>query len=126
MPHLILNYTSNIDPPLDFGSLFLKLHTILNSIAGIEINNCKSRAQKLENYFISRGESEKAFIHLDVNFLEGRSAKIKKKIGNLCLDTIKEYCTSYLTKKDLQITVEIRDIRKEFYFKYPGSLPSAK
>jgi 5-carboxymethyl-2-hydroxymuconate isomerase len=119
MPHLILYYTSNIDPTGEFGTLFLKLHTILNSMAGLEINSCKGRVQKLNNYFIASGESEKAFIHLDVHLFEGKPAEIKKRIGQQFMEIIRDYFSTTLTEKDIQITVEIKEIKKELYFKYP-------
>lgn len=123
MPHLTLQYTENINQDIDFPDLFSKLHGILVDPGGIKIDNCKSRAIRLENYYIGRGEISNAFVHLDVQFLEGRSILLKKEIGNQMLDALKKYYKLSIAEFNLQITIEIRDIQREVYYKFPeGSI----
>ncbi len=120
MPHLTFQYTANIDQDVNFKDIFSRFHDILANTGGIKIDNCKSRAIKLDNYYIGRGESNNAFIHLDVRFLAGRPVELKKEIGKQLLDFLKEIYAPSMSKYNLQITVEIRDIAGEFYFKFPG------
>ncbi|MCH8127058.1 5-carboxymethyl-2-hydroxymuconate Delta-isomerase [candidate division KSB1 bacterium] len=123
MPQLILQYTANIDQEISFQDLFVKLHNILADIGGIKIDNCKSRAFKLDNYYIGRGETSNAFINLDIHFLEGRPQTLKKEIGSQILEALKEIYSQSISELNLQITVEIKDIERDVYFKYPpGSL----
>ena len=123
MPQLILQYTANIDQEISFQDLFVKLHNILADIGGIKIDNCKSRAFKLDNYYIGRGETSNAFINLDIHFLEGRPQTFKKEIGSQILEALKEIYSQSISEFNLQITVEIKDIERDVYFKYPpGSL----
>jgi len=120
MPQLTFQYTANIDRDVNFKNIFSTLHEILANTGGIKIDNCKSRAIKLDNYYIGRGESNNAFIHLDVRFLAGRSVELKKEIGRQILDFLKDIYAPSMAKYNLQITVEIGDIAGEFYFKSPG------
>ena len=63
-----------------------------------------------------------AFIHLDIAFVEGRGGELKQAIGRESLRLVKHYYARHLTET-LQITVWIRDIERDFYFKHPaGSL----
>ena len=118
MPHNVLEYSANI-PKLDsYAPLFSELHRILNEIGGIRLGNCKSRARAAEDFFIGDGKTGNAFIHLDVEFVIGRSEAVKRQIGQQCLDVLKKYYAEQLND-DLQITVNIRDIALDFYFKYP-------
>jgi len=127
MPQLKLEYTDNIIQDTDFDSLFLKIHQILFNTGGINIENCKSRAVKIQNYFIGQGDANNAFIHLQIQFLEGRSDSLKQAIGHQILNLLKEYYKASLENLNLQITVEITDIQKKTYFKIPeGSLFSDK
>ncbi len=123
MPQLSLQYTANIGQEISFQDLFAKLHNILADSCDIKIDNCKSRATKLDNYYIGRGETSNAFIQLDIHFLEGRSLALKKEIGSQILEALKEIYSQSISEFNLQITVEIKDIEQEVYFKYPpGSL----
>jgi 5-carboxymethyl-2-hydroxymuconate isomerase len=124
MPHLVLNYTSNIDPGVDFRELFLKLHTMLNTEVGIEIDSCKSRVQKWNTYYIAHGETGKAFVHLEIDIFEGRPAETIKLIGDQSLRIIREFFTASPKQVETQVTVEIKEINKGLYFKYTDrSLP---
>ena len=119
MPQITLEYTSNITQEFKFDFIFSEIHRIVSKTGGINIKNCKSRANKQQNYFIGQGESNNAFIHLEIRFLEGRSDLLKQDIGNKVLIFLKDYFKSSLTGFDLQITVEITDIQKKTYFKTP-------
>ena len=70
-------------------------------------------------YYIGDGHPSNAFIQLSVAFLAGRSNDIKQQIGNQCLACLKQFYEKSLARLDLQITVELVDIQRENYFKYP-------
>lgn len=60
-----------------------------------------------------------AFIHLEVQWLEGRSTELKSQIGNELLSLLKKYYHSSMQQQNLQITVHIIDINRDSYFKLP-------
>jgi 5-carboxymethyl-2-hydroxymuconate isomerase len=119
MPHLTLEYSSNIEFKLNHQDLFAQLHRLLNEAGGIRIDNFKSRALMRENFLVGRGDIENAFVHLELRLLEGRSPEAKNEIGQGCLQLLKEFYAPSLANQALQITVEIADISKETYFKHP-------
>ena len=118
MPHLTLEHTANVSPQVSFETLFLRLHEILAN-AGIEITNCKSRSLERSSFYIANGQELAAFIHLDLRFLEGISDEAKREIGENALSILKEYFPTPDDIDDLQITVEINDIKRQDYFKSP-------
>ena len=119
MPHLTLEYTENLEENVNFKSMFSKLHNILVDVGGINIGNCKSRAVTRKNYYIGKGQKNAAFVHLAVSFLEGRSIELKGEIGRQILKVLKDYYSLAIKNYDLQISVEITDIPRPLYFKYP-------
>jgi 5-carboxymethyl-2-hydroxymuconate isomerase len=119
MPHLTLEYTANLDPWAGDPDLLLNLHRLLQAEADIKIENCKSRWRMVEEWVIADGVGESAFVHLDVRFLEGRSATMKQAIGEGSLELLRAHFEDAEKGLDLQITVEIQDIRRAAYFKYP-------
>jgi 5-carboxymethyl-2-hydroxymuconate isomerase len=120
MPHLTLEHTANINQEIDSVTLFSGLHNILTTIGGINIENCKSRAIRLDNYYIGQSDESNAFVHLEISFLQGKSAELQQAIGKQCLKLLKEYFAPSLSKLALQITVEITKIHRSAYYKYPG------
>jgi 5-carboxymethyl-2-hydroxymuconate isomerase len=118
MPHLTLEYTGNLEQEIILDDLFPRLHGALVDVAAIPIGNCKSRAYRLDNYYIADGGPQHAFVHLAIRFMEGRSVEVKRMIGRGCLEVLEELCHSPAGLA-LQITVEIQDIERTTYFKLP-------
>ncbi len=118
MPHLTLEHTSNVQPSLEFDDLFQQLHMVLAE-NGINISNCKSRAVQRDRFYVAEGDHSAAFVHLDVRFMEGRSPESKQTIGQRLLGALRECFVAPAGINDLQITVEILDIERTAYFKFP-------
>ena len=119
MPHIILEYSANLPELPDFRALFDDIHQALNRIGGIRLENCKSRARVAEHFYVGDGNPDNAFIHLNIEFVEGRSDQIRQSIGRECLELVKRYYHLHLSDA-LQITVRVEDIELDFYFKDPA------
>ncbi len=119
MPHLVLEYSANLADRAPDRSLFLDLHRLLESVAGIRIENCKSRWRRVDDWTVGEGDPGSAFVHLDIRFLEGRSPQVQRAVGTATLGLLRERFSAARNGLDLQITVEIREIRKTAYFKDP-------
>ena len=120
MPHLVLEYTDNIGIAIQLTDLFGQLHEAISQTGGIAIENCKSRAYKLQNYWTGPGEPDNAFVHLEIQVLEGKTLELKQELGRRCLGLLRSHFAGVPANLDLQITIEIRDMPPEFYFKAPG------
>jgi 5-carboxymethyl-2-hydroxymuconate isomerase len=123
MPHLILEYTENVGQDVLFRELLAQLHQVLADTAGIQIENCKSRALRRDVACIGRGEPQGAFVHLEVRLLAGRSPELKQTIGRQYLDILQGTFGPSPAELRLQITVEIVDMEPGAYFKVPQDNP---
>lgn len=120
MPQFTLEYTSNITQPIDFQALFANFHGILSEQGGVRIKNCKSRAVRRDEFRIGAGEANGAFVHVDLLLAEGRSQDWMQRIGGALLAALEAMFEPSKQILDLQITLYIRDLRRERYFKYPA------
>ncbi|MBN1317090.1 MAG: 5-carboxymethyl-2-hydroxymuconate Delta-isomerase [Anaerolineales bacterium] len=117
MPHLTLEYTNNLTDQINYDDLFSKLHQAISDTTGIDIQNCKSRAVCHDTFWISTGDASNAFVNLIIRIFEGRPAKIKQDTAQQCMAVLKEFYGKSLAGLDLQISIEIQDIQRQFYFK---------
>jgi 5-carboxymethyl-2-hydroxymuconate isomerase len=115
MPHLTLEYTSNLPRAVAGPELFGRLHGILADVGGIEMRNCKSRALGYDTFLVGDGGDEVAYVHLDVRILEGRAADVRREVGRQILETLRAAYDA--DTRSMQVTVEIRDMSRELYFK---------
>ncbi|MFC1574834.1 5-carboxymethyl-2-hydroxymuconate Delta-isomerase [Gemmatimonadota bacterium] len=120
MPHLTLEYTSNLADRKPTPQLMLGIHRHLESSAGIKIGNCKTRWREVGEWVVGDGAGPSAFVHLDVRFLEGRTEEVRRAVGAGALELLKTHFLPAPEGVDLQITVEIQEIREGVYFKDPS------
>jgi 5-carboxymethyl-2-hydroxymuconate isomerase len=119
MPHLTLEYTSNLAETPPTPELFLSAHRLLNAVAGIRAENCKSRWRQVEEWAVGSGDSRSAFVHLEIRFLEGRRLEVQEAVGEGALGILKDHFLPGPEGVELQITVEVQEIREPTYFKFP-------
>lgn len=118
MPHVTLEYTKNILEQDNLRPLLLQIHQVISETAGIDKNNCKSRALCRDTYTVGTGEANNAFVHLEIRILEGRTVKLKQEVAQRCLDLLQEFYAKSAENLALQITVEMQDIQRQSYLKY--------
>ncbi len=121
MPHLILECSQKIRDELSFADFFKTMHETIGKVASTKVGNCKARVLSYEEYYL--GEKEKGeggFLHLQIRILEGRSAAVKKEMSEKALSLLQNLCEEKKQNmKNIQITVEIQDIDRSSYAKFP-------
>jgi len=119
MPHLTLEYSPNVLPNPDLSGLFQALHEVMATTGGVKIENCKSRAYVARGFFVGSGSANGAFVHLEIRLMEGRSPDTRRAIGREAGRVLLQWCKDVVDTLDLQVTVEVRDIERHAYFKFP-------
>jgi 5-carboxymethyl-2-hydroxymuconate isomerase len=118
MPHLTLEYSANLPPEVASVDLLHRLHGTLDRVAGVRVGNCKSRARAVSPFVVGDREPDGAFVHLDVRLMEGRPIEVRQALGDALLALLVEAYGA--DRAGLQVTVEIGEIARQTYFKYPA------
>ena len=114
MPHISLEYTENIETIIK-SDLFDKLITIIIQAAEVKYEHCKSRAVKINDFYIGSSNNNEGFVHLKIKILEGRTEKIKNQIAQESLKVLKSYFQN--TKAhNIQYSIEIQEVKQGNYF----------
>jgi 5-carboxymethyl-2-hydroxymuconate isomerase len=116
MPHLHLEYTANL-PDLNADVALMRMNNVLvgSGQFGAEFD-IKSRAVKLQTFKVGTALAERAFVHVKLAVLSGRSAEIKQQLSESLLAVVKELC-EWPAGVEVQLCVEILDIDRESYAK---------
>jgi 5-carboxymethyl-2-hydroxymuconate isomerase len=115
MPHITLEYTTNLAREVAGPDLFARLHQVLVDAGGVDIGNCKSRAVALDTYLVGDGAAGSGFVHLDVRILEGQPADVKSDVGRRLLEALGQAYAA--APPGTQLTVELREMTRKQYFK---------
>lgn len=117
MPQITLEYSNNLGAS-QAQALLQKIHAMLHSQLGTEVNNCKSRVICYDHFMIGDGGEGRAFVHLSVLILAGRSPDQKDQCGKELLELLKLHYHTDLIKMNLQITVHLGEMERSDYFKF--------
>ena len=116
MPHIILEHSHHVTEWIDPQKLFDPLHHMLSECLPTELSSCKSRCILSDHVVIGDGRIDKAFVHVTLKILAGRSDRIKQQAGEIVISHIKTYFLSQLPRMDISFSVELTDL-SPYYFK---------
>lgn len=115
MPHLTLEYTSNL-VSLDVKKCLLELNNVLVSSNQFDEIDIKSRALKFDDYVVGVSPERRAFVHVKLAMLSGRSAEVKRQISVALLERLRQHCAIH-DELHVQLCVEVLEIEREAYTK---------
>jgi len=116
MPHLHVEYSDNLRD-LDVDRLLLRLnHTLVGSGQFADELDIKSRAVAMASYRVGTALSERAFAHIKLSILSGRSPEVKRQLSTALLEVLKEAVPA-VAGVDIQLCVEVLDIDRDSYSK---------
>src|SRR5690349_20632134 len=116
MPHLHMEYTANLtDLNADVALMRLNNALVASGEFAAEFD-IKSRAVKVETFKVGTALAERAFVHVKLALLSGRSAQIKQQLSESLLAVVRELC-EWPSGIEVQLCVEILDIDRDSYSK---------
>ena len=108
MPHVIIEYSANLPVQGNFPAFFNACHALLAQALPTDIQSCKSRAVRCDDWAVGTHGQAGAFLHASIRVMPGRSAETLQNTA----EQIKQLITTTLLPKDVpcQLSVEIRDL----------------
>lgn len=113
MPHIIVEYSKNIDDIIDVAKLVHKLHEGL-AAQGIDKARIKTRAHGCNYVAVGDHGSHGHMVHTTLLLLAGRDVATKKQYG----DALHKIMTDAVDArvKSCSMTLEIRDMDADTYY----------
>lgn len=113
MPHLMIDYSANIEPDIDMSRLCEHLRAIAAEIEAFPIAGVKVRAVRVDHYAIADGNPAHGFIDISVRIREGRDLETKKQAVDAIFNAANDFVSPIMQKRSLALSVELRDITAE-------------
>ena len=110
MPHLILEYTDNLD--FDVQPLLARLLEEVVATGAINLKGIKSRAVRHTEYRIADGDPKYAFVHVGLLIREGRPIEIQKEATRRVMAVLKGAFGHRFEKEHLSLSVDIKEMRE--------------
>ncbi len=110
MPHLTIEYSSNVATACDIQALVDHVHAVASAHELPPEDGLRTRAVGRDHYRIADGDQRYGFVSFVARIGPGRSSQLKDNFLNLMLDTIEAFITSCAPDLILALSGEIQEI----------------
>jgi 5-carboxymethyl-2-hydroxymuconate isomerase len=113
MPHLIIEYSSNLTE-FNAEKTLAELNKVILDLGEFAELALKSRTIKLDNFLIGRGATKDGFIYAKLAILSGRSIEFRKQLSEQIVSSLQSMAP---WREGTQLCAEILEIEAESYTK---------
>lgn len=119
MPHVIVEYTANLNPGADMPALLRKINAVLIGQGDVfPTGGIRSRAIELTDYRIADGKADDAFVHVTLKIGAGREAATKKRACDALFDTVKAHFADQFDRRYLALSMELYEFDEGATYKH--------
>ena len=115
MPHLTLEYSSNIQDKNNLVNLLKECNQLLAENLPTALGNCKSRAVERSIYCVGEGSPNNAFLHVQLKIMPGRTEEKLKAVSEAMMKLLKQHLSKSCENLNIELTIEIEELQKTYY-----------
>ncbi len=113
MPHLIAEYSANLDGSVDMHELCRHLLKAALETGVFETGAVRVRAIRCDSFAVADDLPENGFIDLSLRIASGRTFEQKKAIGDRIMTAASDFLTELFKTPHFALSLEVREIDPE-------------
>lgn len=110
MPHIIAEYSANLEDRLNVQALVDDLHQAAIDSQVAELIGIRSRAVRREYFRVADGNPANGFVHITARLRIGRTEEQRTRLGQLLLAAADKRLADVYPSHPIGLTVEIHEI----------------
>jgi 5-carboxymethyl-2-hydroxymuconate isomerase len=110
MPHLIVEYSANLESVLDIPRLLSALHAAAVETGVFPVGGIRVRAARRDLYVIADGHPDNAFIHVQARIGIGRAPEVREKAAGHIFARLKAETEAVFARRPLGLSLEVIEI----------------
>ena len=110
MPHIIAEYSANLEPALDPRALVNDLHEAAIASGITEPAAIRTRAARREVFCVGDGNPDNGFVHVVARLRVGRPEEPRKALAQALFAAVERRLESAYKSHPIAVTVEIHEI----------------
>jgi len=117
LPHLIVEYSANIEDQIALDALLDKLHTCALGTGVFPIGGLRVRAHRADAYRIADKAPDNGFVHVTAIIGHGRPLDVQQRAGEELLAALTQHLQSLYERSPLAISLNIQESHPVLNFK---------
>lgn len=120
MPHLVVLYTPDLAPHVDMGTLCRRLADAMLSVhdesgrAVFPTGGTRVLAYPATHFAVADGSGEHGFLYLNLRMASGRSAAVRREVGEVLSAALKAHLAPLLATRRFGVTLQIDEGHEVF------------
>ena len=110
MPHVMIDYSPNLEARLDIAGLCRVLRDAAAATGILPLAGIRVRATACTHVVIADGNPDHAFLDISVRLRAGRSAEDKARASAAIFAAAEAFCAEVLNTSSFALSFEMRDI----------------
>ena len=110
MPHLIIEYSANLDADIEVAALAQTIHAAALATGVLPVGGCRTRVARRDIFVVGDGHVDNRFIHVQARIGAGRSPDVRQKAAEQIFASLKAFTATVFAKRPLGLTFEIVEI----------------
>ena len=114
MPHIICEYSTNLDSKVRIDALLEVLHGAMMRTGAAELGGLRTRAAPREDFRIADHDPANAFVNVTIRVAKGRPAETRRLIAETVFAAANKHLEGVFATTPLALSVEVQEIDPEF------------
>ena len=110
MPHIIVEYSANLENELSVSELVEALHCTALDTGVFPLGGLRTRAERRDIFRVADGDPENAFIAVQVRIGQGRDAATRQRVAESLMGRLEAATADIFRRRGLGLTVEVQEI----------------
>ena len=120
MPHLVVEYSGNLDDHIAIEKLVRKVHEAALATGIFETAAVRTRAERRDVYVIADEHKDNSFVAVRVSIGKGRDEETRKRLGKAIFDVVCTYLEKVHDASSVAISLEVEEIDPTAAFRKNG------
>jgi len=117
LPHLIVEYSANIEDQIALDALLDKLHACALGTGVFPIGGLRVRAHRADAYRIADKAPDNGFVHVTAIIGHGRPLDVQQRAGEELLAALTEHLELLYERSPLAISLNVQESHPVLNFK---------
>ena len=117
MPHVLIEYSANLDTQLDFPGFLTALRDAALATGIFPLGGIRVRAYQADHYLIADGDVDNAFVAITLRIGHGRDFETRKRASDAIFATACEALEALYNRIPLGISLEMQEIAPTLTYK---------
>jgi len=117
LPHLIVEYSANIEDQIALDALLDELHACALRTGVFPMGGLRVRAHRVDAYRIADLSPDNGFVHVTALIGHGRPLDVQQRAGEELLAALTEHLGALFARSPLAISLNIQEMHPVLNFK---------